>query len=66
MGDNDMYRLPAAAAAFLVLVPCAPAFAQDAEPPQPEVTVSGSATITSDYRFRGISETDKEMAVQGG
>jgi hypothetical protein len=66
MGDNDMYRLPAAAAAVLFLVPAAPAFAQDAEAPDPEVTVTGSATITSDYRFRGISQTDKEMAVQGG
>lgn len=30
------------------------------------VTVSGAATLTSDYRFRGVSQTDKEMAVQGG
>lgn len=40
-----------------------PAVAQDA----PEsVTVSGSATLVTDYRFRGVSQTDKEMAVQGG
>lgn len=43
----------------------APAFAQDTDPPS-AVTVSGSATITSDYRFRGISQTDKDFAVQGG
>ncbi|WP_334184007.1 TorF family putative porin [Novosphingobium sp.] len=30
------------------------------------VTVSGSATLTSDYRFRGASQSDKAMAVQGG
>jgi uncharacterized protein (TIGR02001 family) len=30
------------------------------------VTVSGSATLTSDYRFRGVSQSDKAMAVQGG
>ena len=30
------------------------------------VTVSGSATLASDYRFRGISQTDRSMAVQGG
>ena len=32
----------------------------------PALVVSGSATLTSDYRFRGVSQTDKEMAVQGG
>ena len=30
------------------------------------ITVSGSATVVSDYRFRGISQTDKDFAVQGG
>ncbi|SFP55416.1 TorF family putative porin [Sphingomonas rubra] len=34
--------------------------------PPPVPTVSGSAAIASDYRFRGISQSDKEMAVQGG
>jgi len=28
-------------------------------------TVTGGATLTSDYRFRGISQTNKEPAVQG-
>lgn len=28
-------------------------------------SVSGGATLVSDYRFRGISQTDKHMAVQG-
>ncbi len=32
----------------------------------PVVTVSGSATIASDYRFRGVSQSDREMAVQAG
>jgi uncharacterized protein (TIGR02001 family) len=47
----------------------APALAQSrtAETtPPPPVTVSGSATIASDYRFRGVSQSDQEMAVQGG
>lgn len=61
-----MCRLHAAAAAFLLLALGAPALAQDADTPTPDITVSGSATITSDYRFRGVSQTDKEMAVQGG
>lgn len=34
--------------------------------PPPAVTVSGSATIVSDYRFRGVSQSDQELAVQAG
>lgn len=34
--------------------------------PPPRITVSGSAAIASDYRFRGVSQSDQEMAVQGG
>jgi uncharacterized protein (TIGR02001 family) len=29
-------------------------------------TLSGSATLTSDYRFRGVSQSDEGMAIQGG
>ena len=43
----------------------APAFAQDTAPPAGPLTVSGGATLTSDYRFRGVSQTDKRFAVQG-
>lgn len=32
----------------------------------PAFTISGAATLTSDYRFRGVSQTDEGMAVQGG
>ncbi len=42
----------------------APAFAQDE--PAPAVTVTGSATVVTDYRFRGISQTYKQFALQGG
>jgi len=42
----------------------APAFAQDE--PTPELTVSGSAAVVTDYRFRGVSQTDKRFAIQGG
>ena len=41
-----------------------PAFAQDE--PAPALTVTGSAAVVSDYRFRGISQTDKRFALQGG
>lgn len=42
-----------------------PAFAQETAPPS-AITISGSATVVSDYRFRGISQTDKLPAIQGG
>jgi len=43
----------------------APAFAQEEAPPKP-VTVSGNVALVSDYRFRGVSQSDKGIAVQGG
>lgn len=55
------------AAACLCGALSTPAFAQDEAPvPTPAVTVSGSVAIASDYRFRGVSQSDQEMAVQGG
>lgn len=42
-----------------------PAFAQDAEAPG-AITVSGNVALTSDYRFRGISQSDGKPAIQGG
>ena len=29
------------------------------------LTINGSATVVSDYRFRGISQTNRKFAVQG-
>ena len=53
--------------ALAALTTAVPALAQSEEAaPAPAVTVSGSASITSDYRFRGVSQSDQEMAVQGG
>ena len=52
------------ATAALALMSSVPAFAQE-EPAGP-ITVSGSVALVSDYRFRGVSQTDKGMAVQGG
>ncbi|MFZ5748712.1 MAG: TorF family putative porin [Pseudomonadota bacterium] len=53
------------AAAAMLLAFAFPAQAQDTDPPEP-VTVSGSVALVSDYRFRGVSQTDEEMALQGG
>ena len=58
-------RLYLLGATALLLASAAPAYADDAPAPTPEITVNGSATLTSDYRFRGISQTDKTVAVQG-
>lgn len=57
-----IYRLAAIAAAPLLAA--MPAAAQE-EPPKP-VTVSGNVALVSDYRFRGVSQSDKEVALQGG
>jgi uncharacterized protein (TIGR02001 family) len=45
-----------------------PAYAQDPEPVEPatpEFTVTGGVTLASQYRFRGISLSDEEAALQG-
>ncbi len=52
-----------ACAAFGLLM-SSPALAQE-ESAGP-VTVSGSVALVSDYRFRGVSQSDEEMAIQGG
>jgi hypothetical protein len=52
--------------AFALALLATPALAQDeAEPPKP-ITVTGSVGLVSDYRFRGVSQSDMELAVQGG
>lgn len=53
-------------ALLLAATAATPAFAQDVTDPPEPVTVSGSVTLASDYRFRGVSQTNKEVAVQGG
>lgn len=40
-----------------------PAFAQEEEASSP-ITISGGATVVSDYRFRGISLSNEKVAVQ--
>lgn len=43
------------------------AFAQAAAAkPEPEYTISGNVGLFSDYRFRGVSQTDYNPAFQGG
>jgi uncharacterized protein (TIGR02001 family) len=42
-----------------------PALADDPAAPPPDFTINGSVTATTDYRFRGISQTDRNGAIQG-
>lgn len=49
-------------AVAFVATSMSPAYAQE----EPEVSVSGSVALVSDYRFRGVSQTDEGMAIQGG
>lgn len=52
------------AAAFATIAVAAPAFAADE--PEPALKVSGSVALVSDYRFRGVSQSNNGFAVQGG
>jgi uncharacterized protein (TIGR02001 family) len=57
------------AAFLLLLLSASPAFAQTSGDPTAGVhsgpSISGGATLLSDYRFRGISRSDEDPAVQG-
>src|SRR5258706_13380312 len=54
------------ATALASAIVAAPAMAEDAAPAEtPTFTINGGATLVSDYRFRGISQTDRHFAVQG-
>jgi len=50
----------------LMLASAAPAMAQDASEtePAPAITITGSVSATTDYRFRGLSQSNKDFAAQ--
>ncbi|WP_294198806.1 TorF family putative porin [uncultured Sphingomonas sp.] len=52
-------------AALVALGLPASAHAQDAAAP-PHLAVTGAATLATDYRLRGVSQSDRHPAVQGG
>ena len=62
---NSMLKLASISVAISAIAMSAPAFAQDeaAETAGP-ITVSGGAALVSDYRFRGVSLSDKGIAIQ--
>lgn len=54
--------------AFLLsasLAVASPALAQETPAPTPDFTISGGVTLASQYRFRGISLSDEQIALQG-
>lgn len=52
--------------ALLLAATATPAFAQDETEAPDAFTITGSATVVSDYRFRGFSQTNEEATIQGG
>jgi uncharacterized protein (TIGR02001 family) len=43
-----------------------PAFAEEEDGAESPITLSGNVAVTSDYRFRGVSLSGGDFAVQGG
>jgi uncharacterized protein (TIGR02001 family) len=53
--------------ALALALSAGPALAQDAtDAPASDFTITGTAALTTDYRFRGISQSNEKLAVQGG
>ena len=65
MRTSKFHRGLAGLAILVSSAVATPAFAQEEEA-SPPVTVSGSVGLVSDYRFRGVSQSDEGMALQGG
>jgi uncharacterized protein (TIGR02001 family) len=67
---KQIFKLAAVCAAFGSMTAAAPAFAQeepaDEEEAEGPVDVSVTLTAVSDYRFRGVSLSDKDPAFQPG
>ena len=53
-----------AASALACAAYAAPAFADETDPPS-DITVSGNVVLVTDYRFRGLSLSGGDVAVQG-
>ena len=62
---KSVFKLAAACVALGSISVAAPAFAQEEEAEGP-VSVDVTLAVVSDYRFRGVSLSDKDIAVQPG
>ena len=56
----------ASLAALATLPLASPALAQEEEEDTGSVELSANVALTSDYRFRGVSFSDEDIAIQGG
>jgi uncharacterized protein (TIGR02001 family) len=63
---DRVHTVSRTAAIVTAILFATPALAQDAEAPPPAFKASGSVALVSDYRFRGVSQSDKGFAIQGG
>lgn len=61
-----MLKTNALALVALAALAAVPAFAQTAAAPASPWAITGNVGLFSDYRFRGISQTNKKPALQGG
>lgn len=60
------FKIISVAAALSALAFAGSAQAQEQESTSAPITVSGDIGVVSDYRFRGVSLSDNDFAVQGG
>ena len=58
--------LSAIALAATAVLSSTGAIAEEAAAPVPDIAVTSNVGITSDYRFRGISQNDRKVSFQGG
>jgi len=62
---NSILKLASMSVALSAIAMSAPAFAQEADDEAAgPVTLTGGVAVVSDYRFRGVSLSDKDFAVQ--
>ncbi|MBY4638170.1 TorF family putative porin [Sphingopyxis sp. XHP0097] len=61
-----MKTLSRACLGMLLAASALPATAYAQEESSDGISVSGNATVVSDYRFRGFSQSNEEAAIQGG
>jgi len=66
VGTETEIAVSETAALTPAIAPIALADAMGQEEDSSAITISGSATLASDYRFRGVSQSDEGMAIQGG
>lgn len=62
---TSVRSLAAASIVFSTFALSAPAAAQDTDPPS-DIEVSGNVALVTDYRFRGVSLSAGDPAIQGG